>query len=220
LLILILEHHGVATSTALPDGSYTITAIDQYAGVTSSPVAITPDPLVVQAAQAAVQPLPLVANTAGPVISALTFDRADATLTVTYQDSSSGMDMASVEDKAFYHLSARPLAKTAHLLSGNRPTSIRIVPGATPTSPVVATVVFEHGARLRLGDYTLLIDSGTRNTGIEDNAHKALLGSVSGTFPSGTSRTHGDFVALVATSHDLVEPLVASSASNSTRHNL
>ena len=85
-----------------------------------------------------------------------------------------------------------------------------MTPGATPTSPVVATVVFENGKLLRGGDYTVVIDSGTGNAGNEDNAGKAISGNFYGTFPSGDGRPGGDFVALIATIHDVVEPFVPS----------
>jgi Bacterial Ig-like domain len=136
----------ISSSTALPDGSYTIEATDHYDGTTSAPFTVTPAPLVVDSA-ASTSALPPAGDVGGPVISALTFDRSDATLTVTFQDGSSGMDLATVKDKAFYHLSASPLSKKADVLPMIRPTSIRITPGATPTSPVVAKVVFQHGAR-------------------------------------------------------------------------
>jgi hypothetical protein len=213
----------IDSSTALPDGSYPITAIDPYAGATSLPVAITPDPLVVASAQSTTTTLPPADGSApstsilppaddaaGPVISALTLDRPDATLTVTFQDGSSGMDLATVKDKAFYHLSAGPLSKEADVQPMIRPTRINIIRGAAPTSPVVAKVVFQHGARLRGGVYSLVIDSGTRDTGIEDEARKALSGTFDGTFPSGVGRRHGDFVAFIATRNNGAEQVVPS----------
>ena len=58
-----------------------------------------------------------------------------------------------------------------------------------------------------------MIDSGTRNTGIEDNARKALSGTFDGTFAGGVGRRHGDFVALIATSDNGVEQVVTSNGS-------
>jgi uncharacterized protein (TIGR03118 family) len=185
----------IASVVALPSNSYTITAtaIDQYGETTAGPVTIVPS---------------LVVDTVGPVITALTFDRADATLTVTFQDNLSGMDMASVEDSAFYHLSAKPLANDVHVLPLVLPTSITVTPGATPTSPVVVTVVFQHGALLRGGSYTVVINSGSGNTGIEDNAENALSGNFYGTFPTGNGRPGGEFLAVINTFHNVVEPFI------------
>ena len=138
----------------------------------------------------------------------MTFDRFDATLTVTFQDNLSGMDLASMENSAFYHLSAKPLAKYVHVLPLILPTSITVTPGATPECPVVATVVFHHGKELRGGLYMILIDSGSGNTGIEDNAENALSGTFFGTFPTGNGRPGGNFMASIETFHNVIKPLV------------
>ena len=183
----------ILSVSALPTNTYTITATDRYDGMIAT---------------ATLTPTPLLIDTVGPVITALTFDRADATLTVTFQDNLSGMDMASIEDSAFYHLSARPLAKDVHVLPLILPTSITVTPGATATSPVVATVVFQHGALLRGGSYTVVINSGSGNTGIEDNADNALSGNFYGTFPTGNGRTGGEFLAVINTFHNVVEPFI------------
>jgi hypothetical protein len=58
-----------------------------------------------------------------------------------------------------------------------------------------------------------VIDSGTRNTGIEDNARKALSGTFDATFPDGVGRRHANFVALIATSDNGVEQVVTSKGS-------
>ncbi len=187
----------IASDVALASNTYVITATatDEYGETTAGPVTITPS---------------LMIDTVGPVITALSFNRKDATLTVTFQDSLSGMDLASIEDSAFYHLSAKPLSPKVHVLPLIMPTNITITPGATPTSPVVATVVFDHGAFLRGGLYTIVIDSGSGNSGIESNAENALSGNFYGVFPTGDGRVGGVFVAEIATYHNLVLPFVPS----------
>ncbi len=187
----------ITSVVALPTNTYTFTAtaIDQYGNTTAGPVTITPS---------------LEIDTLGPVITALAFDRFDGTLTVTFQDNSSGMDMASIEDSAFYHLSAKPLSSKVHVLPLILPTSITVTPGTTPTSPVVVTVVFQHGKVLRGGLYTIVIDSGSANRGIEDNAENALSGNFYETFPTGNGRPGGEFVAQIATYHRIVGTLVPS----------
>ncbi len=188
----------LTSTVALPTGTYTITATatDQFGHTTTTaPVTIMPR---------------LVVDTVAPVITGLTFDRFDATLTVTFQDNLSGMDLATLENGAFYHLSAKPLAKDVHVLPLILPTSITVTPGATPSDPVVATVVFHHGKNLRGGLYTVVIDSGSGDSGIEDNAANALDGEFYGSFPSGDGRPGGNFEALIATYHDLVKPYVPS----------
>ena len=93
-------------------------------------------------------------DTVAPVITAVSFDRFDATLTVTFQDNLSGMDLASVENSAFYHLSAKPLAKNVHVpaadLAHEHHGDARRDAGRVPWW---STVVFHHGKKLRGGLY-------------------------------------------------------------------
>ena len=66
----------------------------------------------------------LVVDTVAPVISNLSFDRRDGTLTVTFKDNLSGMDLASLGNSAFYHISARPFSSKVHPPKLILPTSI------------------------------------------------------------------------------------------------
>ena len=87
------------SSSALASGTYriTATAVDQFGETTTvAPVTIVPT---------------LVVDTVAPVISSLSFDRRDGTLTVAFKDNLSGMDLASLGNSAFYHISARPLSR-------------------------------------------------------------------------------------------------------------
>jgi hypothetical protein len=150
----------------------------------------------------------LVVDTAPPVITALSFNRFDATLTVTFQDNLSGMDLASITNSAFYHISATPLSSKVHVPNLILPTSILYTPGALPTDPVVVRVIFNHGHVFRGGKYEVVIDSGTGNSGIQDVAGNALSGNFYGTFPTGDGLPGGDFVAAIYTFHNKILPFV------------
>src|SRR5262249_27515503 len=158
----------------------TATATDQFGVQTAGPTVVAPA---------------LEIDTAGPVITGLSFNRLNATLYVTYQDNLSGMDLASIENSNFYRLSGKQLAANVHVPPVILPTSITLTPGATPTSPVVATVVFHHGKQLRGGLYRIQIASGSGNSGVEDNAENAMSGTFYGFFPTGNGRPGGNFSA-------------------------
>jgi hypothetical protein len=181
-------------TTPLTDGSYTITveAVNSFGNVLATASLGT-----------------VVIDNVAPVITALSFNRFDDTVTVTYQDNLSGMDYASIANSAFYHLSATPLAKDVPVPKMLSPTSIRITPGATPTSPEVVSMVFNNGHPVRGGRYLIVIDSGTGDSGVQDVAGNALDGNFYGTFPSGDGLPGGNFVASVETFHkNIVRPFV------------
>jgi hypothetical protein len=174
-------------NTPLTDGSYIITAD----AVNSAGTVLTTTTLGT-----------IVIDTAPPVVTALTFNRFDDTVTVTYQDGLSGLDIASIANGAFYHLSAKRLAADVPVPKMLLPTAITITPGATATSPVVVTVVFNHGHEVRGGRYFIVINSGTGDNGVQDVAGNALDGSFYGTFPSGDGLAGGDFAAYIDTFHN------------------
>ena len=120
------------------------------------------------------------------------------------------MDLEGVE--TVRSITAKPLAKNVHVLPYILPTSITVQPGPTLGSFVEATIVFHHGRELRGGLYTILINSGSGNSGIEDNAENAMSGTFYGHFPTGNGRPGGNFQALLATFHNKVEPFVPISA--------
>ncbi len=70
----------------------------------------------------------VVIDTTPPVVTALTFNRFDDTVTVTYQDGLSGLEYASIANGAFYHLSATRLAADVPVPKLLLPTSITITP--------------------------------------------------------------------------------------------
>ncbi len=183
------------TSSLLANGTYTMsaTATDQF-GQTVSPATIFEPALVV--------------DTAPPVITALSFNRFDDTLSVTFQDNLSGMDLASLTNSAFYHISAKPLSSKVHVPSLILPTSITFTPGALPSDPVVVNVVFNGGRPVRGGKYEVLINSGTGDAGIQDVAGNALDGNFYGPFPTGDGLAGGNFVAEILTFHNKILPFV------------
>ena len=152
----------------------------------------------------ATDPGPSPTPTAPAVITALNFDRFDATLTVTFQNSSSGMDLASITNSAFYHISATPLLSNVSVPKTILPTSISYTPGTVPSDPVVVNVVFNHGHVFRGGVYEVIINSGTGDTGIQDAAGNALDGNFYGTFPTGDGLAGGNFVADIYTYRNVV----------------
>ncbi len=179
-------------SNVLATGTYhiTATAIDQFGETTTvAPVTIVPT---------------LVVDTVAPVITNVSFDRLDGTLSATFKDNLSGMDLASLSNSAFYHISARPLSSKVHPPNLILPTSITFSSDGVPTDPVTVTVVFNHGHSMRGGDYQVKIDSGTDDHGIQDVAGNALDGDYYGKFPTGDGLPGGDFVATIATFHDRV----------------
>jgi large repetitive protein len=144
----------------------------------------------------------LVIDTVGPIVTAATFDRFTSTLTVTYQDNSSGLAFASIANGAFYHLSARPLSPRVPVPKLLLPTAITITPPATTTDPEVVSVVFNHDHTVRGGRYLVFINSGGGDTGIHDVAGNALDGNFYGTFPSGDGLPGGNFAASIDTFHN------------------
>jgi hypothetical protein len=179
-------------SSPLVNETYRITAsaVDQFGETTTvAPVTIVPT---------------LVVDTVAPVINNLSFDRLDGTLTVNYKDNLSGMDLASLTNSAFYHISATPLSSKVHPPKLILPTSISFTSDGVPTDPVVVKVVFNHGHSMRGGNYEVVIDSGTGDRGLEDVAGNALDGNYYGRFPTGDGLPGGDFVATIATFHNRV----------------
>jgi hypothetical protein len=179
-------------SNVLANGAYQITAsaVDQFGETTTvAPVTIVST---------------LVVDTTAPVISALSFDRRDGTLTVVFKDNLSGLDLASLTNSAFYHISATPLSSKVHPPKLILPTSVFYSFDGVPTDPVVVRVEFNKGHAMRGGNYEVVIDSGTGDQGIQDVAGNALDGNYYGNFPTGDGLPGGDFQATIATFHNRV----------------
>lgn len=93
----------------------------------------------------------VVVDTIGPVVDLVTFNRSKATAVITYQDNLSGLDLASISNLAFYHLSAEPLSNRVRQPRLVVPKSVSVAPGTAPTSPDVVTVVFPHRGKMLCG---------------------------------------------------------------------
>ena len=133
-----------------------------------------------------------VVNSTGPVITSLGFNRSNATLTVTFLDNLSAMDLASLSNPAFYHISASPLSSRAHVTKWLVPKGVLHKPRASRTGSVTVQVVFKHKNILPKAIYEVLISSGAGNTGIHDVAGNALDGNYNGTVPTGAGLPGGD----------------------------
>ena len=174
-------------NTPLADGSYTITAL-----------AVNSAGDVLNTASLGT----VVIDTVGPVITALSFNRFDDTLTATYQDNLSGLATASIENGVFDQFSAKPLSRKVPVPKLLLVTRLVVTPGASPTDPVEVQVVFNHGRTVRGGRYSIVIDSGSGDSGVHDVAGNALDGNFYGTFPSGDGLPGGNFDASIVTFHN------------------
>ena len=153
-------------SNVLADGTYriTATAVDQFGETTTvAPVTIVPNSGCGH-------------RRAGDHRTELR-PQAMARSRSTFKDNLSGMDLASLSNSAFYHISATPLSSKVHPPKLILPTSISVSSDGVPTDPVVVKVVFNHGHSMRGGNYEVVIDSGTGDRGIQDVAGNALDGN-------------------------------------------
>jgi len=90
----------------------------------------------------------------GPLVESVKFNRASATAEVVYEDRTSALDLSSISEATLYQLAIGSSAKTGQ--KRLVPTSISVVPGASPTSPVTVKIVFNQGKPLRGGRYELI----------------------------------------------------------------
>ncbi len=164
------------TSNSLPQGAYTITctAIDTVSQSRAT-TQILPNS----------QQGPLTIVTESPVVSSVAFERASNQIIITYSDSLTGFDAASLVDGGNYRLTRRSLRGEPNLVN-----QITLVPGSQANT---ATVVLSlnHGRPLPNGYYYLVINAG----GVQDAAGNALSGVYNGTFPTAPQASAGDFVA-------------------------
>jgi PKD repeat protein len=152
----------------------------------------------------------VVVDTIGPVDDSVILNRKTGTAVITYQDNLSGLDLASISDLAFYHLSAKPVSNRVREPRLILPESVSVTPGLSPTSPEVVTVIFPHTGRgLPAGRYLVKIDSGDSGNGVEDAAGNALDGKYLGKFPSGDGVPGGDFLALIRAARNKVLQLAS-----------
>jgi hypothetical protein len=88
------------------------------------------------------------------------------------------------------------------------PTSILYTPGAQPSDPVIVRVIFNNGQLMRGGVYSMIINSGTGDNGVQDVAGNALDGNYYGHFSTGDGLPGGNFVATVVTHDNIVRATV------------
>jgi hypothetical protein len=172
------------TTSPLTDGAYIIFAMATEAvGGTTATLQVLPGPSVG----------PLVIDTLGPRVTSLEFDPGAATVRLVFRDERSGLDATSLAD-----------ASSFRLARGSSPipvTNLTTQPAASPTDPQRVAASFA-GRRLRGTDLLLRVASG----GIRDVAGNALDGEFFGYFPSGDSRSGGDFLARLDFVHGTTFP--------------
>lgn len=173
-----------ATTRALNDGSYVVfaTAADQ-AGFNSTQVILEPDTH------------PLVIDTTGPVVEGVQLGRLSGQVLVVFQDGTSGLDLASLQNPANYSL-VRSDGRGSPLTVS----SVVLGPNVGPGTPESVLLTFNNGKYVRGGTFRFTARSG----GVEDVAGNALDGEFTGTFPSGNGTPGGDFAATLRAVHRMV----------------
>jgi hypothetical protein len=141
-----------ATASPLADGFYTVTA--HVTPPNGSPMTVTNLP-------------PLVIDTVAPIVTGVTYDRRSGRIAVTFRDSGSGMDRATLVDPVNYNLIGHPRRRLASFF----PPAL-VTTQITPSDPqtVVVTLTPRPGER---GLTTLRVLSG----GIADVAGNPLAGA-------------------------------------------
>jgi hypothetical protein len=176
------------TSIPLPDGTYSFfVTVTTPTGITSPLVQILPGNGMGQ----------LVIETAGPVVTNLQFSPLTGQVVITFQDTVTGLDHATLTNPANY-----VLTRIKHRNQIFNVTNIAVIPSATTTGPDVVVVTFNNGHKLRGLDYQFRAISG----GIRNLAGSALDGEFFGYFPSGDRHAGGDFVARLDSVHHTIFP--------------
>jgi hypothetical protein len=191
------------TSSALPDGKYTITvhAVDQF-GKTTADKTILPNS----------KQGPLVIDTVAPKVTNVVFTPHTGTVYVTFQDNLSGMLRKTLVDASNYNLTG--VSTFVHIgtftvtsiLTGPATTPKNFVPAPVtdPTAPIMVAIQFNKGHVLKDGHYLFTIFSGIR--GVTDVACNPLDGEFYGKFPSGNNKPGGNFVAELDAVHGVGLP--------------
>ena len=161
------------TSSALADGSYSFTAEmlnPENATEVAQSVTFSPSILI---------------DTTGPTVSSVVFVPKTDELHVTFQDTGSGLNLASVSNAANYQL-ALPSARSTF-----SPTGLTLTPGAPGSGQVTVNISYNLGRRVKTGAYvvTILADS------ITDNAGNTLVETHFVTFPQTTNSPNPNYVA-------------------------
>ena len=131
----------------------------------------------------------LLIDTVAPVITSVVMIPKSGQIYVTFDDSSSGMNLNALTNVSYYSFTRPTSSKPrAYLIN-----SARLVP-PVPTAAGPATIVLKvaNGHRIAHGRYLLAILSG----GTTDVAGNPLDGNYNGTFPTGDGVTGSQFNAL------------------------
>jgi VCBS repeat-containing protein len=131
----------------------------------------------------------LLIDTVSPVITDAVMVPKTGQIYVTFQDNSSGMNLAALT-KVSYFSFTRPTSPTPRNYLIN---SARVVPPvSSPIGPVTVVLKVANGHRILHGRYLLAVLSG----GATDVAGNPLDGNFSGTFPTGDGVAGSQFDAL------------------------
>jgi virginiamycin B lyase len=169
-------------STFLPDGWYTVTAVQTPPGGSSS----APTPLAG----------PLVIDTVGPRVSGLAFDGPTNHATVVLSDVGAGLDPASADDPNAYTIVPPSTIIGAHPNPGRgqgpiRAPSISGFYSSADSYTVGLDFNTPRPINARSGRYMFQVASG----GVRDLAGNGLDGEFNGQLPSGDGRPGGNFIA-------------------------
>jgi len=174
-------------STFLPDGWYTVTAIETPTGGSPSiPLAL---------------PGPLVIDTVGPRVAGLAFDGRTNHVTVVLSDVGAGLDPASADDPNAYTIVPPSTIIGAHPnpARGQGPLRAPSISGfysSADSYTVGLDFDAPHRINARRGRYMFQIASG----GVKDLAGNGLDGEFGGRLPSGDGQPGGNFIARLTVS--------------------
>ncbi len=162
------------TSSALADGTYAFSVTAYRANGLSTGTVNAGNLLI---------------DTVAPVITGAVLIPKTGQIYLTYQDNSSGMNLASLANVANYSFT-RPTSSTPRAYAI---TAATLVPPASSTNgPVTVVLTVANGHRILHGRYLLAALSG----GITDVAGNALDGAYTSTFPTGDGVQGSAFNAL------------------------
>lgn len=131
----------------------------------------------------------LLFDTVPPVITNVVMTPKTGQIYVTFQDDPSGMNLASLMNRAHYSFTRRTTATPRNFLI----TAAQVVPPVnSPAAPVTVVLTVANGHRILHGRYLFTILAG----GITDNAGNQLDGAYSNGFPTGNGLAGSAFDAL------------------------
>lgn len=173
------------TSTVLADGTYTISGSQMTQG--GFPTAQTP---------LATLNNPLVIDTMGPRVAGLSFNAQTGIITVTIQDSGSGVYANSLSNASNYSIVRR------RGLKGYTPLFQALSPAISGLYSKAQSPVLQFSAPISNGQYLFQVESG----GVIDRAGNTLDGEFASRLPSGDGRPGGNFIASIHVARRRISP--------------